>query len=173
MSPYFNPRTYVRCDVLAFCLTNRHQNFNPRTYVRCDGLIYEDVALDLQFQSTHLREVRLVVVVLAVVFILFQSTHLREVRPILKHIMLRQLQFQSTHLREVRPEIARCRRIPWLISIHAPTWGATYFMIAGVGTSLDFNPRTYVRCDVIQIYLIFSPCYFNPRTYVRCDHLST
>ena len=56
---YFNPRTYVRCDVakeLLQIITLIY--FNPRTYVRCD-LNFLVVALKLlTFQSTHLREVR-------------------------------------------------------------------------------------------------------------------
>ncbi|GEM_PF-5226313 len=32
-----------------------------------------------------------------------------------------------------------------------------------------FNPRTYVRCDLVQVSELPTIIYFNPRTYVRCD----
>ena len=38
------------------------------------------------------------------------------------------------------------------ISIHAPTWGATTLMVATTVTDIHFNPRTYVRCDVKSLY---------------------
>jgi len=38
---------------------------------------------------------------------------------------------------------------------------------------MDFNPRTYVRCDFIRIVRFKIHIYFNPRTYVRCDSISS
>ena len=43
------------------------------------------------------------------------------------------------------------------ISIHAPTWGATPEQTYSPAHDSDFNPRTYVRCDIMRHY--DSRCY--------------
>ena len=77
------------------------------------------------------------------------------------------------------------------ISIHAPTWGATYFHWSkdrkykfqsthprGVRRyqsfllcrqTNDFNPRTHVGCDTYETPNPLLTRYFNPRTHVGCD----
>ena len=55
-----------------------------------------------KFQSTHLREVRLLLGVEVVAISMFQSTHLREVRLNEASVLSPFMTFQSTHLREVR-----------------------------------------------------------------------
>jgi len=76
----FNPRTYVRCDDYNTIISIYQYDFNPRTYVRCDlGWVLNSDFGD-EFQSTHLREVRPGKTFLGVKYALFQSTHLREVR---------------------------------------------------------------------------------------------
>ena len=54
--------------------------------------------------------------------------------------------FQSTHLREVRRHKLS---LWWVVK--------------------DFNPRTYVRCDIMNDTTENTLEDFNPRTYVRCD----
>ncbi len=79
---------------------------------------------------------------------------------------------------------------PAVISIHAPTWGATQDTIGlnfnpkfqsthprGVRLCLcpetfvyqDFNPRTHVGCDSSPIAAVSFQRNFNPRTHVGCD----
>ena len=80
------------------------------------------------------------------------------------------MQFQSTHLHGVRHFPSNWRQNSFLISIHAPTRGATeaaeallkatYISIhaptrgathsiwANTGKTTDFNPRTYTGCDI-------------------------
>ena len=101
-------------------------SFNPRTYERCDHWIKSNaITIDL-FQSTHLREVRL----------LIQNstrTSLTGFNPRTYERCDAQchrgqcvlILFQSTHLREVRH--------PWHVPPHPP-W--------------RFNPRTCERCDM-------------------------
>ena len=83
-------------------------------------------------------------------------------------------------------------RSDFLISIHAPTWGATRLSWTGDTHIINFNPRTHVGCDVeftralslILIISIHAPTWgatsilaycwssavnFNPRTHVGCD----
>ena len=77
------------------------------------------------------------------------------------------------------------------VSIHAPTWGATYITIFIVLASgfqsthphgvrlcnvkhkiliICFNPRTHMGCDC-SCALLFALCYsFNPRTHMGCDY---
>ena len=76
------------------------------------------------------------------------------------------------------------------ISIHAPTWGATWFSSVRSVAENNFNPRTHVGCDVlancckpVARISIHAPTWgatndsvpkvidkhFNPRTHVGCD----
>ena len=64
----------------AFFMHNFWRDFNPRTYVRCDLMSSWEFGSVLEFQSTHLREVRHVKSHSFIRPLSFQSTHLREVR---------------------------------------------------------------------------------------------
>ena len=59
-------------------------------------------------------------------FIKFQSTHPRGVRPSARNSLSPFALFQSTHPRGVRPMDVKYLTGMIYISIHAPTWGATY-----------------------------------------------
>ena len=59
-----------------------------------------------------------------------------------------------------------------LISIHAPTWGATYPLTATLVTVEDFNPRSHVGSDTPTLPVISNHCYFNPRSHVGSDRQS-
>ncbi len=78
--PGFNPRTYTRCDQPVSDGRRNAYRFNPRTYTRCD--LYEQAEKHLpgMFQSTHLHEVRHIVLKCRYYVGTFQSTHLHEVR---------------------------------------------------------------------------------------------
>ena len=125
----------------------RYVCFNPRTCKRCDNSIAMLFLSDIQFQSTHLQEVRPVLARKMVALFKFQSTHLQEVRQRLKMTSVLSVLFQSTHLQEVRH--AQQKRFEWeclfqsthlqevrpfkycvcvvgkIVSIHAPARGAT------------------------------------------------
>ena len=100
--------------------------------------------------------------------------------------------FQSTHPHGVRPGqtlgFPDCR----VVSIHAPTRGATICGMAIMYILLSFNPRTHTGCDALKKYglfhsyegfqsthphgvrrfsSIYSRCVysFNPRTHTGCD----
>ena len=79
------------------------------------------------------------------------------------------LKFQSTHPRGVR--LKRDAKIweDFLISIHAPTWGATSVCLTALRRSFNFNPRTHVGCDTVPTATIGVNINFNPRTHVGCD----
>ena len=102
----------------------------------------------------------------------------------------RDLEFQSTHPRGVRLNLAGDIFSISVISIHAPTWGATSVASRIVfsypfqsthprgvrrkarpvpGGSSYFNPRTHVGCDLVVALRITVNPHFNPRTHVGCD----
>ena len=58
--------------------------------------------------------------------------------------------FQSTHPRGVRPDRLRILFRMYIVSIHAPAWGATRSRGAVSITAISFNPRTRVGCDAVS-----------------------
>ena len=56
------------------------------------------------------------------------------------------------------------------ISIHAPTRGATVFLIVLFMTGVNFNPRSHERSDSCISSSVLSRPYFNPRSHERSDH---
>ena len=82
-------------------------------------------------------------------------------------------QFQFMHPRGVRPEL----RPEWLreviVSIHAPTWGATNGVCKAIAGSECFNSRTHVGCDGQIDFFNSQSISFNSRTLVGCDYRSS
>ena len=78
------------------------------------------------FQSTLPREERLLQQYLSHFQLLFQSTLPREERPLQHQLGLHRRIFQSTLPREERLKLIRHPLIRIVISIHAPTRGATF-----------------------------------------------
>ena len=122
------------------------------------------------FQSTHPRGVRRRVLARAVHFYQFQSTHPRGVRRLGCQCQCGCIRFQSTHPRGVRlgdilvlrgrqtsfnPRthagcdalLRQVREFGSVVSIHAPTRGATCGCIFGGNFWGGFNPRTHAGCD--------------------------
>ena len=215
-------------------LLERLPNFNPRTHVGCDARSGEyrrisgisihaptwgatkryqnDWSLRI-FQSTHPRGVRLRLQTQLSTQRVFQSTHPRGVRqspcrcpslprPISIHaptwgatpwvvVWIISGEFQSTHPRGVRryqqrgtrddtqyfnprthvgcDSRPRQTRLGRWISIHAPTWGATFRKGTNSVEDFNFNPRTHVGCDLKLGDINGDDIYFNPRTHVGCD----
>ena len=56
-----------------------------------------------------------------------------------------------------------------IISIHAPTRGATLSACKLLLRNSYFNPRSYKRSDLIVEISRFQPVDFNPRSYKRSD----
>ena len=56
-----------------------------------------------------------------------------------------------------------------MISIHAPTRGATVIRFREMYKVYDFNPRSYKRSDCICSASVQNVYYFNPRSYKRSD----
>ena len=79
----------------------------------------------------------------------FQSTHPLGVRQSSHVAELQDLWFQSTHPLGVRLEFTTIKPIIFVVSIHAPTRGATFVAFLIVHTFECFNPRTHSGCDCI------------------------
>ena len=100
------------------------RSFNPRTYERCDYKLL-DAVKDWNDVSIHAPTRGATTIRLTSGSTnLFQSTHLREVRRTKTADDAAYDTFQSTHLREVRHPL-RVALNTLLVSIHAPTRGAT------------------------------------------------
>ena len=79
--------------------------------------------------------------------------------------------FQSTHPRGVRPDGTVQQGDGYVVSIHAPAWGATRSAPGKRTGETRFNPRTRVGCDSGDIFVSVLTHSFNPRTRVGCDRV--
>ena len=101
--------------------------------------------------------------------------------------------FQSTHPHGVRQSLRPSATLFHVVSIHAPTRGATSHDCYSPFSVSCFNPRTHTGCDLVVltssnnliIVSIHAPtrgatfvyrgtdrpqfCRFNPRTHTGCD----
>ena len=119
--------------------------FNPRTHMGCD----DECAFlgSVNGVSIHAPTWGATQPNFEVRFLIrFQSTHPHGVRPGLVGETITKLVFQSTHPHGVR-QIELDNTPHCLVSIHAPTWGATSFSPAA-SICVCFNPRTHMGCDV-------------------------
>ena len=171
LSSYFNPRSHERSDFFLQCLCDCCQlfqstlpreerqswrthslkgvNFNPRSHERSD-----DTTAFIPGNS-----------------VLFQSTLPREERLFLHLPLLPVLRFQSTLPREERRNLCGNPVNFSLISIHAPTRGATFFAVFPCFGIYYFNPRSHERSDLRADCVRIIYIYFNPRSHERSDHI--
>ena len=147
----FNPRTHTGCDGFVAGKGTKPKSFNPRTHTGCDE--------DSGREPTGARGVSIHAPTRGATASpllnsikkrsLFQSTHPHGVRHRGYPRTMRCLGFQSTHPHGVRlTDYLNYGQI-WLVSIHAPTRGAT-FLFATNRESMGvwcFNPRTHTGCD--------------------------
>ena len=190
---------------------SKFQSTHPRGVRRVPESVYYSF---LMFQSTHPRGVRHNPTSLALPKEAFQSTHPRGVRrkkfaKLCVHGLsfnprthegcdkafaeagVKDSEFQSTHPRGVRLIPVPFDYSPAIVSIHAPTRGATTAGIIAEGSIICFNPRTHEGCDAwrkvfgllnMQFqsthprgvrpgakFSACSTCSFNPRTHEGCD----
>ena len=75
------------------------------------------------------------------------------------------MRFQSTLLREERPCVAASLDSCAVVSIHAPTWGATLHCRKPLQLRCRFNPRSYVRSDCMMCMLLILPTL----SYILCE----
>ena len=124
---YFNPRTHVGCDFNLKPGSAPVKNFNPRTHVGCDGRNCDTGGSVFDFNPRTHVGCDAYVLLWAWQLPQFQSTHPRGVRPndLPSPLLIRYFN-PRTH---VGCDISFFNLIGCnIISIHAPTWGATSFL---------------------------------------------
>ena len=62
--------------------------------------------------------------------------------------------FQSTHPHGVRRFLALLLSFRFVVSIHAPAWGATIIYLFIICNFFSFNPRTRMGCDPIFLKMM-------------------
>ena len=121
----FNPRTHVGCDSLVRRYSAPFKHFNPRTHVGCDEVRVCKVFYLEQFQSTHPRGVRrLKISDLRSVYDFNPRTHVG-CDDIVHYVTVLMI-IISIHAPTWGATRDFAGMFDWTaISIHAPTWGAT------------------------------------------------
>ena len=152
----------------AACKCTETLGFNPRTHMGCDMQVLLCLVVVLCFNPrTHMG----------------CDILLMLIKPM-------QMVFQSTHPHGVRQFLDDLLNCWYVVSIHAPTWGATEWnkIVLNIFTfqsthphgvrlwfntkmsqNLCFNPRTHMGCDWIHFGDTRSRNCFNPRTHMGCD----
>ena len=122
---YFNPRSDERSDNGRMARYFIRVNFNPRSDERSDGRVWQSQELFVYFNPRSDERSDSIFISPLWVRLWFQST-LRRTERLRKTLDL-----------AGQP----------LISIHAPTNGATFLLLHYVQPVLDFNPRSDERSD--------------------------
>ena len=127
----FNPRTHTGCDLVLAQLGATYMGFNPRTHTGCDLLLVHSkcraIVVSIHAPTRGATD-DLEELVLAWAF---QSTHPHGVRQKKRNACKTYLTFQSTHPHGVRPNQVSKSDEVILVSIHAPTRGATTGVCTG------------------------------------------
>ena len=144
----FNPRTHTGCDRATPAGYALRGSFNPRTHTGCDigdnmiARVNSGVSIHAPTRGATLFSVLMVPPPYIVSIhaptrgatlpqsqrkncTLFQSTHPHGVRPVSEQVNVGSSKFQSTHPHGVRPTFCSVHLPAILVSIHAPTRGAT------------------------------------------------
>ena len=139
----------MRHDVHCFVVTTKEVSIHAPTRGATGTRAFNSFALS--FQSTHPHGVRQLCKCCASRIIPFQSTHPHGVR---RNSLYR---FGGAFLVSIHAPtrgatcLSPCSVFLDKVSIHAPTRGATSFLTSDMTTTACFNPRTHTGCDV-QVY---------------------
>ena len=138
------PTRGATSNSLSFSIFSVFQSTLPREE-RLLGLNFKEA--NSIFQSTLPREKRLLQQYLSHFQLLFQSTLPREKRRNYATTGDIPTKFQSTLPREERHNTTGWQGTGEIISIHAPTRGATIRITVGLLITQNFNPRSHERSD--------------------------
>ncbi len=122
------------------------------------------------FQSTRPRGARLRIDKSLLCLLEFQSTRPRGARRRYREIHLWRKQFQSARPRGARRALFQTRLCDALISIHAPTRGATSNPSPKSSAFVNFNPRAHAGRDRRAAGRCPMRIYFNPRAHAGRDY---
>ena len=145
---YFNPRSYKRSDIHFIQIPYITDYFNPRSYKRSDWRCHLLLYYNMIFQSTLLQEERRHLFRDSLhTSVHFNPRSYKRSDNYQHNLLRRNPIFQSTLLQEER----RLPTLIWdifiIISIHAPTRGATFLRCLCRILQSNFNPRSYKRSD--------------------------
>ena len=102
----------------------------------------------------------------------FQSTHPHGVRRyVIRRILRRAVVSIHAPTRGATSYIYNRYFAP-VVSIHAPTRGATLYLRVSGLIQGGFNPRTHTGCDMAPLRDLLERHGFNPRTHTGCDCIS-
>ncbi len=104
------------------------QRFNPRAHAGRDSTPPANAPWTAPFQSTRPRRARLAITILLSLGFTFQSTRPRRARHHGEFEDSCLIEFQSTRPRRARHNLPTHPKIADIVSIHAPTQGATLTM---------------------------------------------
>ena len=106
---------------------------------------------------------------MANIYAFFQSTLLQEERRL--RILSTLLLLMTFNPRSYKRSDGKHEKFNWkqLLSIHAPTRGATVLTMEDQKGKTSFNPRSYKRSDHGRDVFINRAFSFNPRSYKRSD----
>ena len=166
---HFNPRTHMGCDSLSWLAGLGALHFNPRTHMGCDD--HKCGRSDVQ---RHFNP----------------RTHMGCDGTQPYHCGQAEI-FQSTHPHGVRPDAVRVVVVRAIISIHAPTWGATFLLLfRSCNEGISIHAPTWGATFLLLFrscnegISIHAPTWgatsrplqgsvawwdFNPRTHMGCD----
>ena len=144
---YFNPRPHMGSDLERMGLLESILNFNPRPHMGSDRQLRFPLYIGNPFQSTPPHGERPAMQVDWITVVGFQSTPPHGER----HVTL--LLRQSLNV----------------ISIHAPTWGATGCFCPPCKAGTHFNPRPHMGSDDISPLSKCILINFNPRPHMGSD----
>ena len=121
----FNPRTHTGCDAFASKPMSILRCFNPRTHTGCDPYHFQPVRHGFQVSIHAPTRGATDYLFIHIITLWFQSTHPHGVRLYDYAERVGEHEFQSTHPHGVRPLFRVRFHSAILVSIHAPTRGAT------------------------------------------------
>ena len=101
----------------------------------------------------------------------FQSTHPHGVRLTDALCVAAMILFQSTHPHGVRHCIMPTEIDVYIVSIHAPTRGATTIKIIAMTANMFQSTHPHGVRPTVALFPAVGAC-FNPRTHTGCDHQS-
>ena len=143
----FNPRSHERSDHITQSFVFRFFNFNPRSHERSDLLEVMDVS-DM----------------------IFQSTLPREERPTTDEALTHVVNFNPrSHERSDGSGYVEGQR--YLISIHAPTRGATNWRVM-YPITIEFQSTLPREERLLSCHFKRGYIHFNPRSHERSDFTS-
>ena len=142
----FNPRTHTGCDTSEVLYFSRSE-VSIHAPTRGATTPYANTNDQIEFQSTHPHGVRLPVLLGLPIVSLFQSTHPHGVR------------------------LNACQKAihQFIVSIHAPTRGATPFCHPLRLSRALFQSTHPHGVRLAGVHVVLRHSCFNPRTHTGCD----